>query len=68
MDLLNTFAGFMSVIESNGIESRNYSGLFIGMKNQKGWGDKTAALFAKTIFHLHNNEYPNELRMKDELM
>lgn len=66
-DLLNTFTGFMSVIESNGLEPKNYSGLFNGMKNQNGWGDKTSALFAKTIFHLHNNEYPNELRIWNDV-
>ncbi|WP_299683617.1 hypothetical protein [uncultured Dokdonia sp.] len=62
-ELLNSFSGFMSVIKSNGTEMANYSGLFNGMKNQNGWGDKTSALFAKTIFHLHNNEYPTELKI-----
>jgi hypothetical protein len=61
-DLLNSFSGFMSVINSNGYEP-NYSGLYNGMKNQNGWGEKTSALFTKSIFHLHNNEYPNELRI-----
>lgn len=62
-DLLNSFSGFMSVINSNGTEPNNYSGLYNGMKNQNGWGEKTSALFAKSIFHLHNNEYPSELRI-----
>lgn len=62
-DLLNSFSGFISVISSKGIETNNYSGLYNGMKNQNGWGEKTSALFAKSIFHLHNNEYPNELRI-----
>jgi hypothetical protein len=61
--LLNSFSGFMSVIKLNGNEPNNYSGLYNGMKNQNGWGEKTSALFAKSIFHLHNNEYPNELRI-----
>jgi len=63
IDLLNSFTGFMSVINPNGIETNNYSGLYNGMKNQNGWGEKTSALFAKSIFHLHNNEYPSELRV-----
>lgn len=63
IDLLNSFSGFMSVINSNGNEPNNYSGLYGGMKNQKGWGEKTSALFVKSIFHLHNNEYPKELRI-----
>ena len=62
-DLLNSFSGFMSVITENGKEKNNYSGLYSGMKNQNGWGEKTSALFAKSIFHLHNNEYPNELKI-----
>ena len=62
-DLLNSFSGFMSVITENGQETNNYSGLYNGMKNQNGWGEKTSALFAKSIFHLHNNEYPNELKI-----
>ena len=62
-DLLNSFSGFMSVINPNGIEPNNYSGLYNGMRKQKGWGEKTSALFVKTIFHLHNKEYPNDLRI-----
>ena len=53
----------MSVINPNGTEPNNYSGLYNGMKNQNGWGEKTSALFVKTIFHLHNKEYPNDLRI-----
>jgi len=63
IDLLNSFSGFMSVINANGIGPNNYKALYNGMKNQKGWGEKTSALFAKSIFHLHNNEYPNELKI-----
>jgi hypothetical protein len=62
-DLLNSFSGFMSIVKLNGYEPNNYSGLYNGMKNQNGWGEKTSALFAKSIFHLHNNEYPNELKI-----
>ena len=65
-DLLNSFSGFMSIINSNDIEPNNYSGLYNGMKNQNGWGEKTSALFAKSIFHLHNNEYPKELKIWDD--
>mgnify|MGYP000498261597 FL=1 len=62
-DLLNSFTGFMSVINPNGTEPKNYNGLYNGMREQKGWGEKTSALFVKTIFHLHNKEYPNDLRI-----
>lgn len=37
------------------------------MKKQYGWGNKTAALFTKTIYHLHNNDYPESLRIWDDV-
>jgi hypothetical protein len=67
IDLLNSFSGFISVINSSGKETKNYSGIYNGMKNQNGWGEKTSALFAKSIFHLHNNEYPKELRIWNDI-
>lgn len=63
VDLLNTFTGFMSIVKSKETEVDNYNGLFNAMKSQNGWGEKTAALFVKSIFHLHNGEYPNEFRI-----
>jgi len=33
------------------------------MKIQSGWGEKTSALFSKSIYHLHNNKYPKELKI-----
>ncbi len=64
-ELLNSFNGFLSVINENSNTTTNssYKELFDGMKNQKGWGDKTSALFTKTIYHLHNNEYPEKLKI-----
>lgn len=64
-DLLNSFSEFMSII-SEDWKPNNYSELYNAMKNQNGWGEKTSALFAKSIFHLHNNEYPSELRIWDD--
>lgn len=55
----------MSII-SEDWKPNNYSELYNAMKNQNGWGEKTSALFAKSIFHLHNNEYPSELRIWDD--
>jgi hypothetical protein len=63
-DLLNSFSGFMSVIKVNESDNENYSELFNGMKNQNGWGAKTSALFAKSIFH--NSEYPADLKVWDD--
>ncbi|WP_415327116.1 hypothetical protein [Chryseobacterium sp. MMS23-Vi53] len=56
---LNTFNAFVQTINPDGI--KNYQSLFQGMKKQKGWGDKTSALFTKVIFHLHNKEYSDKL-------
>ena len=62
--LTNTFKGFLKIINSENKDiSVNYKTLYKGMKNQKGWGEKTSALFSKTIYHIHNNEYPKELKI-----
>lgn len=63
IDALNTFSGFMSIIDPDAIQPKNYIGLYLAMKSQNGWGAKTSALFVKCIFHLHNNEYPKELKI-----
>jgi hypothetical protein len=62
-ELLNSFEDFLSVIKPPKTISIDYNGLYNGMKHQNGWGEKTSALFSKTIFHLHNNEYPSELKI-----
>ncbi|MCD4792789.1 MAG: hypothetical protein K8R54_06135 [Bacteroidales bacterium] len=62
-DFLKSFDGFLSVIQTKKDTRNNYEGLYEGMKNQNGWGEKTSALFSKTIYHLHNNEYPKELKI-----
>ncbi|PCI96266.1 MAG: hypothetical protein COB15_11070 [Flavobacteriales bacterium] len=60
---LSSFKGFLTVINSNIDYQNNYYGLYNRMKNQNGWGEKTSALFTKTIYHLHNKEYPKELNI-----
>ncbi len=40
-----------------------FNSLYNGMKSQSGWGDKTAALFTKVIYHLHNGEYSDGLKV-----
>lgn len=49
-----TFIDFLTDKE-NGVH--NYESLYYGMLRQKGWGNKTSALFTKTIYHLHNGKY-----------
>ncbi len=50
----NTFIDFLTDEASN---VHNYESLYNGMLRQKGWGNKTSALFTKTIYHLHNGKY-----------
>lgn len=45
----------------------NFQSLYEGMNNQKGWGQKTSALLSKTIFHLHNGEYAEELKIWEDV-
>ena len=51
----------MRPINPNNNGKINYESLYQGMKSQNGWGEKTSALFSKTIFHLHNGNYPSNL-------
>ena len=37
------------------------------MQRQSGWGDKTSALFVKTIYHLHNGQYSKELKIWNDV-
>ncbi|MCB1202565.1 MAG: hypothetical protein KDK41_18135 [Leptospiraceae bacterium] len=63
-DCLLSFTKFSEVINSH--QPYGLGSLFYGMKNQEGWGEKTAALFAKSIFHLHNGEYPAKFKIWDD--
>jgi hypothetical protein len=47
-------------------EELNYSGLFNRLKNKKGWGEKTAALFVKAIYKIHN-QYKNEFAIWQDI-
>ena len=62
---INTFESFLEVIAPK--NEKKFRNLFIGMKSQQGWGDKTSALFVKTIFHLHNGEYSKELKIWNDV-
>jgi len=63
-DHLITFNNFLNLVNP-GSPSLFFS-LFEGMKVQNGWGLKTAALFTKAIFHLHNGKYSKELVIWDD--
>lgn len=58
---LRTFKGFLNRISKN--KELTYKNLYESLKNQSGWGRKTAALFTKTIFHLHNGNYRGDLKI-----
>ena len=64
---LNSFESFVSLVNPKGVETKGYKKLYDGMKNQSGWGEKTSALFSKTIYHFHNSEYPNNLKIWDDV-
>jgi hypothetical protein len=59
-DLL-TFKGFLRIISDK--KELTYKNLYESLRVQSGWGNKTSALFTKTIFHLHNGNYRNDLKI-----
>ncbi len=58
---LRTFKGFINRISEN--KELTYRNLYESLRIQSGWGNKTAALFVKTIFHLHNGNYRTDLKI-----
>ncbi|KPQ00283.1 MAG: hypothetical protein HLUCCA01_00040 [Bacteroidetes bacterium HLUCCA01] len=63
-DCLNSFDNFIQYLDSDA--ESNFKCLFHGLSKQKGWGDKTSALFTKSIYHIHSNTYDDELRLWDD--
>jgi hypothetical protein len=66
IESLYSFNSFINLININKEIEINYNGLYQSMKIQTGWGNKTSALFTKSIFHLHNNHYRKDLRLWDD--
>jgi hypothetical protein len=62
---LNSMQDFIDKINPN--QPKNFNSLYNGMKVQEGWGKKTAALFSKSIFHLHNGNYNSNLKIWDDV-
>lgn len=60
---LKTFEGFLKVLGKQSHTPSNYQTVFKLLKQQMGWGEKTASLFTKSIYHLHNGKYPIELKL-----
>jgi hypothetical protein len=64
---LSSFNAFSKAININH-EQKNetpFLSLFKALKKQPGWGDKTAALFIKAVYHTHNGKYKKFAFWKD---
>lgn len=57
LDKLKSFESFIKFLMSS---KTNFEGLYESLRNQNGWGPKTAALFTKKIYLIHN-VYNNNL-------
>lgn len=66
IDSLSSFDKFVKLINKKQISRSNFRNLFDGLRSQDGWGDKTAALFCKSIFHLHNGKYSDHLKIWED--
>ncbi|AXP82733.1 hypothetical protein CJ739_3672 [Mariniflexile rhizosphaerae] len=62
---LKSFQEFIEKINPNG--KSNFESVYKGMLNQKGWGPKTSALISKSIFHLHNGKYSENLKIWNDV-
>jgi hypothetical protein len=63
---LNSFESFVKRIYPKNSKPR-YKNLFCGMVDQPGWGVKTAALFTKSIYQLHNGSLSKELKIWNDI-
>ena len=61
---LNTFQYFLDIFSKREL---SYTSLFKALNNEKGWGQKTAALFCKTIYHLHCGTYDKSLKIWEDV-
>lgn len=62
-DKLSSFAEFTSALTGKDAQEPKYIDLYAALRAQKGWGDKTAALFCKSIFHMHCGQYDEGLKI-----
>jgi len=61
---VKSFADFVKKLCGKG--SNLYIDLFSGLKSQDGWGEKTSALFVKSVYHTHNGNYDKSFRFWDD--
>jgi hypothetical protein len=67
LECLNSFESFINKIKPNNSTEISYTGLYQSIKSQPGFGGKTAALFVKSIFHLHNGKFSEELQFWNDV-
>ncbi|WP_045377501.1 hypothetical protein [Vibrio campbellii] len=69
-----TFESFVELL--TGKKSTLFNDLYQGLRDQKGWGKKTAALFTKVVYQAHNKlskdcyfwvDTPTEITERDEI-
>jgi len=66
-ECFESFSNFVYKINSNSQIKVCFESLFKGMEQQSGWGNKTSALFSKTIYHLHNGHYSEKLKIWNDV-
>lgn len=62
---LNSFTGFLKTLGASNDTHITYKSMFQLLTKQPSWGDKTAALFVKAIYHTHIG-YAKELHFWDD--
>ena len=74
IDKTQTFESFVELL--SGKKSKSFNALYQGLRAQKGWGKKTAALFTKVVYHAHSKlsedcrfweDTPNQISEDDEI-
>ncbi|WP_424686427.1 hypothetical protein [Halarcobacter ebronensis] len=63
-DSLKSFKSFVRALTDS--DDTSYKTLYENLKNNKGWGKKTSALFTKVIFNIHYKKYDKELVFWDD--
>lgn len=54
---LSSFKAFLNALSTKQNYESPFSELFKALTKQPGWGNKTAALFVKAIYHVHKGQY-----------
>lgn len=62
---LNSYKNFINLFDKN--KELSYDNLFKILIDEDGWGNKTAALFCKMIYHLHCREYDAKFKIWDDI-